>query len=66
MAKMKLVTDDINTLADAIARRLAHTILEGLEKDPNEGRCPNCGKGAFIDYCFGCQFVPFWERRESK
>jgi hypothetical protein len=64
MAKMKLVTDDLDALAEAIARRIAHSILDGIaaRNDPYRGKCPNCGKAGFIDYCFTCKFVPYWER----
>ena len=68
MAKMKLVTDDIDKLTDAIASKLAFAILDGLaaRNDDRRGKCPNCGTNAFIDYCFKCEFVPYWERKEEK
>ena len=66
MAKMKLVTDDIDKLAEAIAAKLAHIILDGVahRNDETRGRCPSCGARGFIDYCFMCKFVPYWERKD--
>ena len=59
------VRDAADEVADAVVRRLARALNEGLHPDPHAGKCPNCGKGPFIDYCFACNFVPFWERKEG-
>jgi hypothetical protein len=66
MAKMKLVTDDLDALAEAIARKIGWALIHGTTKDPNAGRCPNCGNGGFSDYCFHCRFVPFWEKKKEE